>query len=187
MAKFEARHTDEFIWEWYQRFEHMKEIGMGQPEYCKKNNISLTLCRAMSWKIIFRSRSGNSYKKLMELAKAYNPEEMTKVEYAQLHKISKCQLNETMAHIRALEAIERMKNKLASESNEMKFIAVNPTGTWSNKAPAPKLPHLPYQEPEVVPKQNDVELIISKGVKVVVAPEVGADKLIRIIELLKDL
>ena len=40
---------------------------------------------------------------------------------------------------------------------------------------------------EVLKEKNDVELIISKGVKVVVSPEVGADKLIRIIELLKDL
>ena len=42
-------------------------------------------------------------------------------------------------------------------------------------------------EPEVLRKQNDIELTISVGVKVVVAPEVGADKLVRIIELLKDL
>jgi hypothetical protein len=42
-------------------------------------------------------------------------------------------------------------------------------------------------EHEVVEKQNDIEIIISKGVKVSISPNIDSMKIIKIIELLKDL
>lgn len=40
---------------------------------------------------------------------------------------------------------------------------------------------------EFVEKQNDIELIITKGVKVIISPNIDSMKIIKIIELLKDL
>lgn len=83
-------------------------------------------------------------------------------------------LSPLVTHLNYLDVIQLMQDK--QESAPM-FIQVPSTQT---QAPV-------VHEPEVLRKQNDIELTISVGVKVVVAPEVGADKLVRIIELLKDL
>lgn len=83
-------------------------------------------------------------------------------------------LSPLVTHLNYLDVIQLMQDK--QESAPM-FIQVPSIQT---QAPV-------VHEPEVLRKQNDIELTISVGVKVVVAPEVGADKLVRIIELLKDL
>lgn len=112
----------------------------------------------------------------MPLARKFLDSGMTSTEFSKIHKIALKDLSEACTHIRYLEIIDRLKAE--REQKPMEFIQV-PTINF----PMPTA----HPQQEVLKKQNDIELMISAGVKVVVAPEVGADKLVRIIELLKDL
>ncbi|HEY1645922.1 MAG TPA: hypothetical protein VGF75_06165, partial [Candidatus Saccharimonadales bacterium] len=116
--------------------------------------------------------------KVVPLGRKYLVSAMPPSKFVKSHDIDIKTLSTLATHLNYIDAIAEMKDK--KEPKSMQFIQV------PQKLIPSDYPSSPI-EPEVVKKQNDIELMISAGVKVVVAPEVGADKLIRIIELLKDL
>lgn len=172
------------IWKWFKIVEEYETHEITMPAFAKKKNIKIDDFR--------------HYRRLINLFTKTNPE--LQIERKQLYDqylesglsvpkfcteqgANKTILKIAVDHFRAREVIAEAQenpNIVAEWEKSMEFI----------KAPVIKSASFPTSrqtEPEVIKKQNDVELIISKGVKVVVAPEVGADKLVRIIELLKDL
>ena len=81
-------------------------------------------------------------------------------------------------HLRYLEVINRIKlnlDKSPPVNEEMTFRQV----ISSSPVVIP--------EPEVIQAKNDIELTITKGVRVICSPNLDSMKLIKIIELLKDL
>jgi hypothetical protein len=175
MARQDYRHTDEYIWEWYQHFEKAKRENLNHSQYCKEYNLKLSEARTMSWRIIFRRNNKTMYARLLQLAKEFEKSNVSMAEFCRQNALSTHQLSETFAHLRHLEVIERLSKKEIESKSEMKFIAIQPQ------------PITLCSEPEVLPKKNDIEITISQGIKVIIAPEVPSEKLIRIIELLKDL
>ena len=139
----------------------------------------------------------------MDLAYECLRQKKSTMSFSKENNIEYKHLAEAITHSHYLRRIKKLKQmhadgmlnktvgvKKEEDHEELKFVQV------------PRINQIPLSQPieikeieiqreetqqEVVEKQNDIELIISKGVKVVVSPNVGTEKLIKIIELLKDL
>jgi hypothetical protein len=173
-----ARADGEKIWEWYQIILKYQAQDLPQKQFCDAEGIDYDKFCAKLFRIVYKkNREPELYNKWLPIARKYLESGMLPNKFVKIHDISIRYLSEMSTHLRYIDTIEEIKK--TKEKSPMNFI----------KVPTMNLPMPTPQEPEqeVLKKQNDVELIISKGVKVVVSPEVGADKLIRIIELLKDL
>lgn len=174
--------SDEDLWYWYQQVEELKASGLPPMEYADISNIEHKKLTNMLYRFE-NCRVGHPerYKMLVEHGKKYIESKMTAVKYVESvdHKVTYNQIKQIALHLRTLEKVEELKRAQANPP-KMKFIQLPALPMNNCVSPVPV-------EPEILKKQNDVELIITAGVRVMVSPEVGAEKLIRIIELLKDL
>ena len=172
-----ARTDGEEVWKWYQIILKYQSQDLPQKQFCDANDIDYSQFCSKLFRIIYKkNREPELYEKWLPIARKYLESGMPRNKFVKIHDISIRFLSEMATHLRYVDTIEEMR---AVKEKNMNFI----------KVPTINLPMTTQVEPqhEVLKKQNDLELIISCGVKVVVSPEVGADKLIRIIELLKDL
>lgn len=164
------------IWEWYERLEEFKSSGMQPKEYCDEYKCEYKKFCNMRYRIDYkRETHPDLYNRLLPLGRMYLSSGQTASVFAKNHKIEPRHLSEIVTHIGYIDIIQEFIEK--KEEKPMKFIQV----------PTINLPMPTPQEPEIVEKQNDLEIIISKGVKVSIAPNIDSMKIIKIIELLKDL
>lgn len=161
------------IWYWYERIEEFLKQNLPQKAFCEAQKLDYKKFCYMYYRIVYKSvKYPEEYAKMIPVARKYMASGVPASRYARENGIDIGTLSSMVTHLNYMDIIDERRGKKKEEP--MKFIQV------------PSVQAIP-QEPEVMKAQNHVELIISAGVKVVVAPEVGADKLIRIIELLKDL
>ena len=167
------------IWYWYQKVEEFKTSGMKQKEYCTEYEIDYKKFCNMLYRIEFkRNTHPDEYKKLVPLTRKYMASGAPASKFAKAHEVDVRVLSEMVTHLGYLDIIESMK--AAREEKPMQFIQIP---TVQGAVARPQI----QQEHEVLEKQNDLEIIIAKGVKVSIAPNIDSMKIIKIIELLKDL
>lgn len=160
------------IWYWHQKLEEFRTSGMAQKEYCDAYDIDYKKFGNMRYRIIYNSESKPElYAKNLALTRKYMTSGIQASKFAKEHDIDVKTLGEMQTHVGYLDIIEKMK--LDKESQAMKFVQV------------PQ--RMAIQDAEIVEKQNDIEIIITKGVKVSISPNIDSMKIIKIIELLKDL
>jgi hypothetical protein len=174
---FESR-QDEIIY-WHKHIVEQEKSGNSVLRYCEKNGLPYKKFSNMKNRIKY-SCQGNQelYNEYVKYARELKKSGMPIGRFCKLHDVDKYRLGEMVTHLSFKDVIESYQKP--EQDKPMQFIQV-PSVQGAVARPSIAV------EAEVMKKQNDVELIISAGVKVVVAPEVGAHKLIRIIELLKDL
>lgn len=178
ISEIMIKHNEEEIWTWYQHIEDWKASGLPQKRFSEQNGLSYIKFCNMVFRIIYKSKSDPKlYATLVKHGRAYL-ESGTKLssKYAKEHGVRPVHLGEIITHLNYLDAIGRMK--LEKES-QMNFIQIP-------HAKAVTLPAI-LPEPELIEKQNDLEIMIAKGVRVIIAPNIEPMKVIKIIELLKDL
>jgi len=175
--------TDEEIWKWYQIILDQKTSSMSGVQYCKKNGIfyktfSNTKHRMFSYK---HSRP-KEYEEYKEWSRLLSEGELQLTDFCRKHKIDRIKLIEMNTHLNYQEILERLKKEKGEmEEPQMSFVQVKaPQSFLTTQSP-------PIQEPELVEAQNDIEITITKGVKVMISPQVDSTKIIKIIQLLKDL
>lgn len=169
------------IWFWYERIEDFRKSGMTAKSYCNVNEIEYKRLNNMIYRIDYKKYSDPvEYKKLMQLGRKFKTSEMGPTQFSKAHDIPVRIMGEVVTHMNYLEIIEKVKQEKAE--NRMKFIEVSPPPV-SHAIESISKP----EEAEVIEKQNDLEIIISKGVKVSISPNIDSMKIIKIIELLKDL
>jgi hypothetical protein len=176
------RNAKEEIYEWYLILEDYRESGMNSGQYCRANNLNKTKLTNMIWRIDFKKYTDPlAYQNIVNLALEYIDSGKTRLNFCKEKKIMPERLSEAVTHLKYLDTIEEMKNRQPkTKEDKMQFIPVHNPGPTMEIAEH-------HQEQEFIEEQNSIELTISKGIKVIVDPKVGSDKLIKIIELLKDL
>ncbi len=175
-----VKNSEEEVWAWYQHLEDWRESGLAKSVFVEREGLNYNKMTNMIFRIEYKRKSDpRYYEKLMTIGKAYlaSGERLTS-KYAKEHNIPPSHLGEILTHINYLKVIERKK---AEHSAPMNFIQV-PTVQSSQPRPPMVAP-----EAEVIEKQNDIELMITKGVRVLISPNIEPLKIIKIIELLKDL
>lgn len=164
------------VWEWYQAIGKFEEAGMGQREYCRSNGLDIKKFANMRYRFIYKKHSDpDTYEKLMELGIKYLNSNTMASKFAKQHQIKLRHLSEICTHIGYLKIIEEIKD--TKENAPMKFVQVKHQEIIQDVV----------QNIELVAQQNDIEIIITKGVKVIISPNIDSMKIIKIIELLKDL
>jgi hypothetical protein len=190
--------TDEDILFWYQKNKDFESSGMNLPQFCRTQSIDSKKLYNMRRVLVFKKYCNpEEHVKLINLSRQMTEQGLTRIEAAKLGGVKFCQITEATAYLSYQRELKRILEERGLPFDEdivpMEFIEV---GNKPQKKPKQALNRMLQQkfapvpapiEPEIVEQKNDVELIIQKGVRVLVSPEVGTDKLIKIIELLKDL
>ena len=179
----ELKLSDKDIFEWYQHILKMKQSGGNTSKYCLNNGLDKVKMNNMSYKIHcpLQKNNPNLYASLTNHVIELNKTRETISKYCKRHNLDRVKMGEVKVHMSYLEAIERHRKSLEEEHPKMNFIQVKKSDL---REPNQADIHL---ETEVIQAQNDIELIIAKGVKVMISPSVDSIKIIKIIELLKDL
>jgi ABC-type ATPase with predicted acetyltransferase domain len=171
------------IWGWHLQIEKFKTTGMTGSKYCNTHGIDKKKFSNMSYRILYKKVNDPVlYKKLIEEAKRYLASGIRPSVFARENNLNPSVLSETVTHLGYLEIIENKRKE--KENQPMTF---HPVPASIQRIIPKTLIVEPEPEQEVVEKQNDIEIIITKGVKVSISPNIDSMKIIKIIECLKDL
>jgi hypothetical protein len=172
---------------WHKRIEEFISSGSdNKVTFCKDNNLDPKKFSNLYYRIYHPLLQDKSYRdKMLRLAKEWPNSGLSQHAFAKKNNVHHNKLSQYVSHVRSWEIIERLEKENATpeDATPMNFIQV------PNKslAVAKKQEEFSEAEQEVIEKQNDIEIIISKGVKVSISPNIESMKIIKIIELLKDL
>lgn len=162
---------DEEIWYWYEKIKEFHDSGMAQKEYCDNYQVDYKKFCNLRYRIEYKKLSHPElYAKMVPIARKYMQSGATASKFAKAHEVEVRLLSEFVTHLSYLDIIDRLKSE---KESKMKFVQIQHNA--------------PIQQHEVLEKQNDLEIIITKGVKVSISPNIDSMKIIKIIELLKDL
>ncbi len=174
---------DEAAIEWWTRFEECKQLNISGRQYCTLHNLNYNQWTNYRYRIYFIEYSDpENYQLYTKAAKEYMESDEKLSVFCARYNLVPRNISEAATHLRYLKVIEDHKRNLGVPNEAMNFFKV-PTII------KPSQPEVNQSEPEqeVLEKQNDIEIIINKGVKVSIAPNIDSMKIIKIIELLKDL
>lgn len=166
-----AENKEEVI-KWYLHIQAHGKSGLNGPEYCRQNGLKYKDFSNKSFRINYKKNRPEQYAECVDMVNKFEESGLTRCQFSIKYKVSKSVLSETITHLRCKEIIE----EYLSKEEPMKLIQITP-----------KIVPCKQPEPEVVEKQNDIEIQITKGVKVSISPNIDSMKIIKIIELLKDL
>lgn len=169
------------IWYWYQKIEKFHASGMREKQYCDENDIDYRMFKNMRYRIEFKKFSHPEvYENILPITRKYITSGVSGFKFSKIHNVDIKLMNEMRTHLAYVDIIEDLKEKYELKEEQMSFIRVPANSSVT-------FPIIKQDEPEVVKKQNDIEIIITKGVKVIISPTIDSMKIIKIIELLKDL
>ena len=184
------------IWYWYQHIEKFKEHGKSKAAYCCEHNLDLKKFNNLYYRIAYIRDTSPIYESICDLAREFRESTEGIKKFSENNNISASNLKAALTHVNYLDIIKRLKESnytlpdnyqnsiecsKKSKKTPMSFIKVPKS---KDKKPEPLIPIV--QEYKVI-EQNDLEIIITKGVKVSISPNIDSMKIIKIIELLKDL
>jgi len=158
---------------WHDVVEKCMQEKAKPAEFCRQHNLDPQKYQYYKARLFHKRFSNpNFYQELVPICREYLESGATASMIAVKYGVSRSDVLACSNSLKYLDSIAEYKSQ-----NRLNFI----------KVPQSSSPVHVIEESEVLTPKNSVELMISKGIKVIVAPEVGSDKLIRIIELLKDL
>lgn len=179
------RESDETILFWYNEIQKMNEGNLKPSFYCKVHNLSFAKMLKMINRIEYTSKKKpEEYNELLLKGHEFIKSKKTAKSFSKSSGLSMQVIKDISLHIKYNKIIDEMKNKkLIDEPKQMLFTQVPIVKPEIlHKEATPQL-----VEPDVIEAKNDIELIISKGVRVIASPQLDPMKIIKIIELLKDL
>ncbi len=167
---------EDFVWDYYQKLQEYESSGMTMVEYCRRHEFNITTMRNFRHRLTFKQyEPPEIYENFVALTKEYLVSGINRKEFSKQNNIDEHILKEMITHVKYMDIIERRKQNPSQspEEQSMKFVQV--------------FPGITTPESQSVEKKNDIEIIITKGVKVIISPNIDSMKIMRIIELLKDL
>ena len=185
------KRTNEEILEWFEILERWRESGMGRVEFCKENNIPLGAFANMKRNLyLCQYEKPDHYKTLIDLAEKYLSSKKTSRQFSEENNIDQVSLGNAATHLKYLRLLEKAFKEKYQQESSMNFVQIDNSSKDFDKKDYSEDVHNEIQEEvreEVIEKRNDVELMIAKGIKVFISPNIEAEKIIKIIELLKDI
>jgi len=161
---------------WYNHVQEQIKSGLTAPEYAVKNNLPMNSFKnAKSIITLGDNRNSKANRRLIKLAEEFQNCSMTLEGFAKLHDVNPKQIKRAQTYLN-YQAIIAEHTGSPKQPMEFKQITV-PAATVRIIAP----------EPEVIEPKNGIDLIIAKGIKVSISPNIDSIKIIKIIELLKDI
>jgi hypothetical protein len=171
---------DEIIY-LYLKLKEWENSELTQRKFCAKNNINYIRFNNFKYTIRMTKKLTSDFIKKMEPALSNHKNGLSLNKCAKKWKVNRTDLANYIRHTYYHQLINEYENKSKVDRDgvSMNFIQV------SNKEIAHQETHEPEQQ--IIKEQNDLEIIISKGIKVKVSPNIEPIKIIKIIELLRDI
>lgn len=187
--------SDDEVWFWYQTIKKIKKEGSSAQRYCKEHGLDIKKYWNLKRRMFFiKDSEPEHYKELMNHVVKCRQSFSTIRGYSKKHNIKYTLFVDANNHYGYLQIIERLEKEHANDKEgEMSFIPVPASATKLVrqtkiiKPPFDNNQSEDEHEGEFLGARNAIELVITKGVKVSVSPDVDSMKIIKIIELLKDL
>lgn len=184
---------DKEVWFWYEMIEKYKNSYLPKPQFCQENKLEPKMFQNMYYRIVYKEDSNpEEYHRMIKLANKFIESEDKLKDFSKKHMVTDSQLSSTITHLSYKRVIDRIKeSKIPKSETASGFIEV-PQNIESkpfapNQLKLIECPPNPPTLPEVVEKKNDIEIIIQKGVKVCISPNIEPMRVIKIIELLQEL
>lgn len=178
-------------YKWYLIIQDFKASGLRAHKFCESNNIDYKKFHNKHYYICYKEICDPSdYEYLLSYAHEYRNSPLLISAFVLKHKLDRQLLRRMCLHLGYLEAVEiGRKNK---EGEDMKFIQVQAAPTTLT-LPQDAADSIKFIESPVIPVeskmkiQNNIEITIAHGVKVIISPNTESTKIIKIIDFLKDL
>jgi hypothetical protein len=189
--KSKIGNEEEKILKWYLIIKEQHKSSEPFATWIRRNGYDTTLATNMNYRIFhIEKNQPKEYARRMKLVDEFHASRLSLKVFAESKGIKRTIIADMKLHLRYKDIIERLTEesgnpKTAPNSiiGKMKFLEIKKTD------PIPEPEYEPEQNSpiEVIHPKNDIEINISLGVKVIVSPNVDTTRLIKIIELLKDL
>lgn len=171
----------------YEKVEEFNQSELSEKEFCNRHNLSFSTFKNFKYILNFDKRINKLKEKYDHYLEEAKREGCSIRGIAAKYNLNKTEIGLYNIYLKYKKIIANYLNSKNTIEQPMSFVKV--------KAQEPiathEMNHHPIQiqskEPELMEKQNDLELIISKGIKVIVSPEIDSMKLIKIIELLRNI
>lgn len=165
-----TRETDDVIWSWYTKILDYQASGLTPKIFCEARGINYgNFCNKL-YRLFFCPRGGRvEYDRLVVLVGKYKESGMSRIEFCKQNSCNESQIIQCQAHLNYAGTIERLKKERGGQP--MKFISVQ------QEKPSP----------EVIEKDNDIQMTVGNGIKVSIPSHVSAEDTLKIINLLKDI
>lgn len=181
--------SDKELWELYLHYQEWRETGKAQKEFCAQKNIPIGKFYNFIFRYDYKKSNPKIYNQLLEKLNHYKElhakTNITCLDFTKKYcpEIKPTILLDMQAHLNVLSKIESFKLNppIINNVDDFQFIKLP-----SQKSPTP-IVVLQEQKQEVLSPKNDVTLTIKQGITVTISPNIAGEKIIKIIELLKDL
>lgn len=178
--------SDNEFWDLYQKQLEFRNGTLPIGEFCKKYNLNKKKFYTFGYKLFLDEKKPEKYKEWLNIFKKYDSSVLTQSQFCKQNNYSYPFFMIFISHIHMNERLKILKKEMELESNnpkdELIFVEVAQEGII--------IPDVRYQNSpaaDLIESKNDIEIQISKGVKVSISPNIENMKIIKIIELLKDL
>jgi hypothetical protein len=164
------------LYQWLLKF---KESKVYLKEFCEINNLNFTDMNNFKYIYDFSRKNKPGYmEKINPIIEEYRITRQPLGSLALKYGIDKKEIAIYARHLNYLNTIEEYKSGQLPKEISMDFVKV--------KSNTQEIASVEIKnEPEFVEKQNDLEIIISKGIKVCISPAIEPLNVIKIIELLR--
>jgi hypothetical protein len=203
--------SDDEIWFWYNLFEYKFKENLICKKLAKQYNLSITQLYNKQNAIYGKSRTNPElYKALNHLVSVQDNYNGTISKFCKDHKVSENLYTDHKGHLEYLKIIERLKSertlefppkpmKVSHRQYKEKNKKISDlTSSLSKPRPVPKgltfnpiepnwSATLPITDGPKVTEKPDIEILASKGIRVLISHEVDATNILKIIQLIKDL
>jgi hypothetical protein len=186
-----AKVDEEKIWKWYLIIKEQYNTPEPFAYWVRRNGYNSIEAANMNYRIFhIEKNQPKEYAKRVKLVDEFNASGLILNAFAERKGIKRNIIVDMRYHLKVKAIIKRLieergnpKTAPNSTIDKMKFLEIKKTD------PIPEPEYEPEQNSptEVIHPKNDIEINISLGVKVIVSPNVDTTRLIKIIELLKDL
>ncbi len=202
------KNSKEEIWFWYCHLMAYEKSKMQFSKYCRKNNLDAKKFQNVKNRLIFcKEHDLKKYNRYIALAKAYSACDLGREEFCSQNSCDELLVGFAVTHLNYLAMVEDMRASGASlkperpdsapyidysvdKNDSMSFIKV---GEPEVTTPEPNtyLTIAPQEmqviDPVIIPQQNKIELTVAKGVKIEISPDISSEKILSLINLLKDI
>jgi hypothetical protein len=180
--------TDDEIKFWYDHYVNQIKTKKSKVTYCFQHNLDVK--KFNNWGLRFNpwiSKFKDHKSRELELYDLYKSTNAPRKYFCTKHNIAMHRLTLVGTYH---EYLNRLKIILAESKNQVTIpeITFKPyIPSENHNIPSINEIKIMANETEIVPKSNDIELTITKGVKVILLPEFPSEKIIKVIEFLKEL
>lgn len=183
---------------WYKKYLDILEINKkhsisdkeycNHKEYCNNNDLDYSKYTNCKFAFSFIHVGDEQFRQeCLEIKNAFIQSGLTQEQYALSVGIRLSILNVAINHIKLLDDLEKENNE-SKEENDLNFVPLKNMF----KSKQTELEHSLEQplEPikhQLITCQNDIEITIRAGIKVTLGQNIGMDKIMKIVELLRAL